>query len=175
MHEFLQYHYFFKIYLFFYRFADSLSEIENRLNNVKHVCDMLMGNLSMKQVFSVILSCGNYMNGGNIQRGQADGFSIDILPKLKDVKSRDNTTNLLQYVVRFCIVKFDSKKVCIRIIQQVFKKRNPDFSSNVFFLRVSFFFPFLLLLYIILKGIFEKLEPKLYSSKFRCSEKATKI
>ena len=116
MHEFLQYHYFFKIYLFFYRFADSLSEIENRLNNVKHVCDMLMGNLSMKQVFSVILSCGNYMNGGNIQRGQADGFSIDILPKLKDVKSRDNTTNLLQYVVRFCIVKFDSKKVCIRIM-----------------------------------------------------------
>ena len=72
---------------------------------------MLMGNLSMKQVFSVVLSCGNYMNGGNIQRGQADGFSIDILPKLKDVKSRDNTTNLLQYVVRFCIVKFDSKKV----------------------------------------------------------------
>ena len=78
---------------------------------MKHVCDMLMGNLSMKQVFSVVLSCGNYMNGGNIQRGQADGFSIDILPKLKDVKSRDNTTNLLQYVVRFCIVKFDSKKV----------------------------------------------------------------
>ena len=50
------------------------------------------------------------MNGGNVQRGQADGFNIDILPKLKDVKSRDNTTNLLQYVVRFCIIKFDCKK-----------------------------------------------------------------
>ena len=50
------------------------------------------------------------MNGGNLQRGQADGFNIDILPKLKDVKSRDNSTNLLQYVVRFSITKFDPKK-----------------------------------------------------------------
>lgn len=27
------------------------------------------------------------MNGGNRTRGQADGFTLDILPKLKDVKS----------------------------------------------------------------------------------------
>ena len=61
-------------------------------------------------MFSVIVSCGNYMNGGNTQRGQADGFAIDILPKLNDVKSRDNSITLLQYVVRFCILKFDNKK-----------------------------------------------------------------
>ena len=104
---------------------------------------MLMGNLSMKQVFSVVLSCGNYMNGGNIQRGQADGFSIDILPKLKDVKSRDNTTNLLQYVVRFCIVKFDSKKVCIRIIQQMFKKKGIQILPGKMWLELKSFIYFL--------------------------------
>jgi formin 2 len=49
------------------------------------------------------------MNGGNRQRGQADGFAVDILPKLKDVKSRDNTMTLLQYIVRFCITRFDPK------------------------------------------------------------------
>ena len=49
------------------------------------------------------------MNGGNRQRGQADGFAIDILPKLKDVKSRDNSITLLQYVVRLCITRFDPK------------------------------------------------------------------
>lgn len=97
-------------FMFQARFSDGLNEIENRLHNVKHICEMLLGSNSMKQVLSVVLSCGNYMNGGNLQRGQADGFNIDILPKLKDVKSRDNTTNLLQYVVRFCIVKFDSKR-----------------------------------------------------------------
>ena len=60
--------------------------------------------------FQVILTCGNYMNGGNTQRGQADGFGLDILPKLKDVKSRDNTATLLHYVVRLAIVKYDGHK-----------------------------------------------------------------
>ena len=34
---------------------------------------------------------------------QADGFSLDILPKLRDIKTQDNTSNLLFHVVnRFC-------------------------------------------------------------------------
>ncbi|TRY63309.1 hypothetical protein TCAL_13592 [Tigriopus californicus] len=92
------------------KFSDSLNDIENRLNNVNHVCDQLLNSQPMKEVFSVILACGNYMNGGNRQRGQADGFAIDILPKIKDVKSKDNSITLLQYVVRFCIIRFDQKK-----------------------------------------------------------------
>jgi len=43
------------------------------------------------------------MNGGNRQRGQADGFAIDILPKIKDVKSKDNTLTLMYYVVKLYI------------------------------------------------------------------------
>ena len=39
------------------------------------------------QVLGLVLAFGNYMNGGNRSRGQADGFTLDILPKLKDVKS----------------------------------------------------------------------------------------
>ena len=50
------------------------------------------------------------MNGGNRQRGQADGFLIDILPKVKDVKSKDNSINLLAYIVRFSIERFDGHK-----------------------------------------------------------------
>ncbi|TSS85083.1 Formin-2 [Bagarius yarrelli] len=41
------------------------------------------------QVLGLILAFGNFMNGGNRSRGQADGFTLDVLPKLKDVKSRD--------------------------------------------------------------------------------------
>lgn len=52
--------------------------------------------LNFRRVMGVILACGNYMNGGNLQRGQADGFAIDILPKLKDVKSKDNSMTFLQ-------------------------------------------------------------------------------
>lgn len=39
------------------------------------------------QVLGLVLAFGNFMNGGNRSRGQADGFTLDILPKLKDVKS----------------------------------------------------------------------------------------
>ncbi len=61
-------------------------------------------------MFSVTLSCGNYLNGGNKQRGQADGFTLDILPKIKDVKTKDNQSNLLAYIVKFCTERYDEKK-----------------------------------------------------------------
>lgn len=43
----------------------------------------------------MILACGNYMNGST-PRGQADGFAIEILPKIKDIKGKDNSITLLQ-------------------------------------------------------------------------------
>ena len=38
-------------FMFQTRFADSVSDIEHKLNNIKHVCNMLMSSESMKQVF----------------------------------------------------------------------------------------------------------------------------
>lgn len=42
----------------------------------------------MRAVVGLVLALGNHMNGGSRVRGQADGFGLEILPKLKDVKSR---------------------------------------------------------------------------------------
>lgn len=47
---------------------------------------------SLKKLFAIILTLGNYMNGGNGQRGQADGFGLEILSKLKDVKVRETSS-----------------------------------------------------------------------------------
>ena len=58
-----------------------------------------MMNTSIKRIFGLILALGNYMNGGNRQRGQADGFGLEILPKLKDVKSKDSSYTLLHFIV----------------------------------------------------------------------------
>lgn len=55
--------------------------------------DLLEKN-SVKEVMGLVLAFGNYMNGGNRTRGQADGFGLEILPKLKDVKSRVVKHNL---------------------------------------------------------------------------------
>lgn len=54
---------------------------------------------------AIILTLGNYMNGGNMARGQADGFGLEILSKLKDVKSKDSKLTLLHYVVRLYMKK----------------------------------------------------------------------
>lgn len=47
----------------------------------------LQSSEAVLQVLGLVLAFGNFMNGGNRSRGQADGFTMDILPKLKDVKS----------------------------------------------------------------------------------------
>ena len=61
-------------------------------------------------LLSIILALGNYMNGGTA-RGQADGFQMNVLQKLKDVKTQDGSLNLLQYVVRLYCVKTEGKGV----------------------------------------------------------------
>lgn len=54
---------------------------------------------SIKRILGLILALGNYMNGGNRTRGQADGFGLEILPKIKDVKSKEASYTLLHFVV----------------------------------------------------------------------------
>ncbi|XP_067240050.1 formin isoform X2 [Chanodichthys erythropterus] len=67
----------------------------------------LLENDSVKEVMGLVLALGNYMNGGSRARGQADGFGLEILPKLKDVKSRENQISLLDYIVSYYLRHFD--------------------------------------------------------------------
>lgn len=99
------------------------------------VCQDLLECNHLRDVLGLVLAFGNYMNGGNRTRGQADGFGLEILPKLKDVKSRvthhiilhskchhlladitliisrflpqDNQMNLVDYVVLYYLRNFD--------------------------------------------------------------------
>ncbi|XP_032792017.2 formin-2 isoform X2 [Daphnia magna] len=96
-------------FMFQNSFYEILATITNPLNNLKLICEKLMTSVEVSRVLGIILALGNYMNGGNRQRGQADGFAIDILPKIKDVKSKDNTLTLIFYVVKVYIQKFDEK------------------------------------------------------------------
>ncbi|XP_078590263.1 uncharacterized protein LOC144870284 isoform X2 [Branchiostoma floridae x Branchiostoma japonicum] len=64
-------------------------------------------NANVQTVLGLVLAFGNYMNGGNRTRGQADGFQLEILAKLKDVKGKDGKTSLLHYLVIYFINKFD--------------------------------------------------------------------
>ncbi|XP_017769907.1 PREDICTED: protein cappuccino isoform X2 [Nicrophorus vespilloides] len=95
-------------FMFITEFDESLAAIEVTLSNIKNTCKFLTTNESLKEVMAIILTLGNYMNGGNMSRGQADGFGLEILAKLKDVKSKDSQTTLLHYIVRLCVKKLEN-------------------------------------------------------------------
>ncbi|XP_075152037.1 formin protein cappuccino isoform X2 [Haematobia irritans] len=86
--------------VFMAEFEESATLIERKLEVVMHLSQFLMESEELKLIFAIILTLGNYMNGGNRQRGQADGFTLEILSKLKDVKSKESQTTLLHFIVR---------------------------------------------------------------------------
>ncbi|XP_026096651.1 formin [Carassius auratus] len=88
-------------------FVDSISSVHRKLEIISAVSKAFLDNDSVKDVIGLILAFGNYMNGGNRTRGQADGFGLEILPKLKDVKSRDNRMSLVDYVVSYYLRNMD--------------------------------------------------------------------
>ncbi|XP_074036306.1 formin protein cappuccino isoform X2 [Leptinotarsa decemlineata] len=94
--------------MFQVEFDDSISTIGHTLTNIKSTCDYLVNSAELKEVLAIILTLGNYMNGGNMSRGQADGFGLEILSKLKDVKSKDSQTTLLHYIVRLYMRKIEN-------------------------------------------------------------------
>ncbi|XP_041950134.1 formin isoform X2 [Alosa sapidissima] len=88
-------------------FADSIASIRRKVEIVSRVCKGLLEEGSVRDVIGLVLALGNYMNGGSRTRGQADGFGLEILPKLKDVKSRDNRISLVDYVVSYYLRNLD--------------------------------------------------------------------
>lgn len=81
-------------------FDEQCSQVSRKLQIVRSLSDFMLENENLKQLFSIILTLGNYMNGGNRQRGQADGFGLEILGKLRDVKSKDSKITLLHFIVQ---------------------------------------------------------------------------
>ncbi|KAM4529252.1 formin [Fundulus diaphanus] len=88
-------------------FTDGIASIKRKLSSVSCVCKVLLESSGVKEVMGLVLALGNHMNGGSRIRGQADGFGLEILPKLKDVKSRDNRISLVDYVVSYYLHNVD--------------------------------------------------------------------
>ncbi|XP_071405710.1 formin-2 isoform X2 [Pithys albifrons albifrons] len=102
--------------LFQSTFSESICSIRRKLELLQKLCETLKNEPGVMRVLGLVLAFGNYMNGGNRTRGQADGFGLDILPKLKDVKSSDNSRSLLSYIVSYYLRNFDEdagKEQCI--------------------------------------------------------------
>lgn len=90
------------------KFHEIITGIDFKLNNVATICEELITSDKIKHILGIVIACGNYMNWKNKMRGDADGFDLSILPKLKDVKSKDNSTTLLHYIASYFINKCDA-------------------------------------------------------------------
>ncbi|XP_029927242.1 formin-2 [Myripristis murdjan] len=102
--------------LFQSTFHECISSVLRKVEILQRVCKTLQSGKCVMQVLGLVLAFGNFMNGGNRTRGQADGFTLDILPKLKDVKSSDNSQSLLSYIVAYYLRHFDEdagRETCI--------------------------------------------------------------
>jgi hypothetical protein len=62
--------------------ADSCANVETNLVVLCTVCQFITTSDDVKRIFNEIVSCGNYLNGGDKNLGQADGFNVDLLPKI---------------------------------------------------------------------------------------------
>jgi hypothetical protein len=94
-----------------HKFNESISSIEFRLKKFQSVCEELIHNEKVKKLLGIILACGNNMNANNEARGEADGFDLAILPNLRDVKSKDNSLTLLQYIAYYFVNKIDNGSI----------------------------------------------------------------
>lgn len=83
---------------------EKIKEIESKCRTMQKLCSFLMNDNHLKNLLSVILTLGNKLNAGNAHRGDADGFGLDILCKLDDIKSRDKKISLLQFIVQTYIL-----------------------------------------------------------------------
>ncbi|KAG7328651.1 hypothetical protein KOW79_008595 [Hemibagrus wyckioides] len=88
-------------------FTESISSVQRKISLLQRVCTALRCSEGVLQVLGLVLALGNFMNGGNRSRGQADGFTLDVLPKLKDVKSSDNSRSLLSFIVSYYLRHFN--------------------------------------------------------------------
>ncbi|KAM9946402.1 hypothetical protein ACTFIT_004709 [Dictyostelium discoideum] len=87
-------------------------EYQEMYNNIIQILEKLQNAIkdtkssdSLKKILGIVLVLGNYMNGGS-GRGQADGFTLEILDSLATSKDVENKTSLLDYVSKISMEKY---------------------------------------------------------------------
>lgn len=91
------------------KFVERISEIRPDITIVHETAAMLKDNKKIAKLLEVVLAIGNYLNGDSF-RGQAYGFSIDLLSKLGDVKGAGSKVTLLHYLASLIDKKFNELK-----------------------------------------------------------------
>eukprot|EP00975_Prorocentrum_lima_P005309 1148892-Prorocentrum_lima.AAC.1 len=85
-------------YLFVRTYDDNYEQVKAKVETFEAAAREICGNRKINRVLEVVLAIGNYLNGGT-NRGQAYGFKMDSILKLKDARSSKNgKLNLMHFL-----------------------------------------------------------------------------
>ncbi|KAK1891647.1 Protein diaphanous like 3, partial [Dissostichus eleginoides] len=123
--------------LFRLQFDEQVNNIRPDILAVNAACDEVRKSRSFGRLLELVLLLGNYMNAGS-RNAQSYGFDLSSLCKLKDTKSADQTTTLLNFLAQVCEEEFPDVILFVEDLDHV------DRSSRVMlyfhFLSCSYFF-----------------------------------
>lgn len=104
-----------KCMLFKLTFLPSINELQTEIQIVLKACNEILGSLNLRKVLGIILKVGNRLNssGDENDKCHVDGFTIDTLSKLNQIKAFDRKTTLLFYIVSL-IERSNKSLLCIK-------------------------------------------------------------
>lgn len=89
-----------KVWLFTYTIGSELEQALKHLERMVVACDQIRESTTLKQILAFAVAVGNYLNGGNKRRGQADGFDVRALDKFRETRGQDRKTTLMHFVAQ---------------------------------------------------------------------------
>eukprot|EP00123_Amoebidium_parasiticum_P016580 comp23505_c0_seq2/m.39385 comp23505_c0_seq2/g.39385 ORF comp23505_c0_seq2/g.39385 comp23505_c0_seq2/m.39385 type:complete len:371 (-) comp23505_c0_seq2:459-1571(-) len=79
-------------------FAEDLARLEEWVADLMLAAQEVQSSMSLREVLSLLLMVGNYMNCSIPNVGSVDGFKVEYLPKLGNTKAADNKLSLNNYM-----------------------------------------------------------------------------
>ena len=99
-----------KLLLFVIRFPSQVSDVESSIRILASAASSVQSSRPLKQLMSVILTVGNYLNTGT-NKGAAAGFKLTSLQLLEATKSNDGKSSLLDYIINHIDDRYVFEKV----------------------------------------------------------------
>ena len=122
LHDFYRLENRLKLWMFKQNFNEIYDSLMDQYKIIGKACNKLRSCKSLKMILSIILTFGNHMNNGSTTFIlSVQGFNLNILTKMTEVTTHDNTRSLLMYIYDFCDKKYSDALNILPELEDVLK------------------------------------------------------
>ena len=114
--------------LFLSEYKDMIKNCEMFIEFFDKGFDFVLKSQNLKRLLEIMLAIGNYMNGITV-RGGAFGFQLDSINKFIELKSKDNKTNLLDYIVEFIYEDINNRLLIDNLLENFKNFKSMEINS----------------------------------------------